>query len=466
MTAFTTAAFADIVSFTRASSGTYWGQNGTLATAASGEHRLEWGAGSLLSGLSVQRRTLTLDKGIYSLTMTGTGSVAVRIGSRIVATATSATRRWVQVRADDTDVELTPLGSVTAWDMRKSLGLLIEPARTNLAIRSQEFDNDVAWVKARATVSANTTAAPDGTLTADSLIEDSTSANTHLITAGDINVTSGVAYTTSIFAKSNTRSQITILHSSPGLPVGQVLFDLNAGTASVFSGSVSAYSITEIHSGWYLCSITSVATGTSNAAVQVRLASGGTPSYDGDGSSGVYIWGAQFEAGTYASSYTATEGSQITRPADVATVIDADDYYAAAGNTLTITATAAAGLGTQVLAQWDDGTEDERVRVLRDSSGDLRVIVTAGGAEQANLDLGAVANGAAFTVSLRWQANGFAASLNGAAEVTDASGSLPAGITTLRIGADSAGNQWGGHIASVVPRPRYFSETQNESMAA
>ena len=49
--------------------------------------------------------------------------------------------------------------------------LLIEKASTNLLLRSQEFD-DASWLKTNANVTANLTTAPDGTLTADALIEN------------------------------------------------------------------------------------------------------------------------------------------------------------------------------------------------------------------------------------------------------------------------------------------------------
>lgn len=470
MSLFSTRTFADLVTFTRAGSATYIAEDGTIATASSGAARLDWQAGSLLSGLSVQRRTLTLGRGQYSLAITGTGSVAVRIGGKVVATATSATRRRILVRADDTDVELTPKGSVTAWDMRKALGLLVEPSRTNLLTYSEAFDN-AAWTKSNVTISADAITAPDGTLTADKLVENAGTGVKQIFRATNVSVTAGTAYAVSCFMKAAERTKAYWQIASAQFGIGTLTIDLEAGTV-VASGTNAPTSalIRQLGGGWWLisCVVTALSSSAASAGFAMRpsATNGDNGNYTGDGTSGLYIWGAQFEQATFPSSYIKTEGSQVTRPADVATIIDSDDYYAVAGNSLTLAATTAAGFGDQVLAQWDDGDESDRVRVVRDSSADLRVIVTAGSAEQANLNLGAVANDTFFTLSLRWQVNGFAASLNGAAEVTDSSGSLPAGITTLRIGADSAGNQWGGHIAYVNPRPRYLSGDQNRDMAA
>ena len=50
-------------------------------------------------------------------------------------------------------------------------GLLIEESRTNLQPYSQEFDN-AAWSKVGSSITANSVAAPDGTMTADTLTGD------------------------------------------------------------------------------------------------------------------------------------------------------------------------------------------------------------------------------------------------------------------------------------------------------
>ena len=53
----------------------------------------------------------------------------------------------------------------------ESVGLLIEESRTNLLTYSEQFDNAV-WTKSNASITANAIIAPDGTLTADKLVED------------------------------------------------------------------------------------------------------------------------------------------------------------------------------------------------------------------------------------------------------------------------------------------------------
>ena len=62
----------------------------------------------------------------------------------------------------------------------ESLGLLVEEARTNLLLRSEEFDN-ASWTKTRSSVTANAITAPDRTLTGDKLIDSTDASASHFI---------------------------------------------------------------------------------------------------------------------------------------------------------------------------------------------------------------------------------------------------------------------------------------------
>jgi hypothetical protein len=148
-------------------------------------------------------------------------------------------------------------------------------------------------------VSANAGTAPDGTTTADKLI-DTAATSTHL-TSQTIAVTSGVSYALSVWAKAAGRTQL-VLGGQGG--TFTALFDLSAGTAAVTAGAATA-SITAhpTLSGWYRCAIVYVAPATTSADVQIYLASAGATSYLGNGTSGALLWGAVFEAAAGAGPY-------------------------------------------------------------------------------------------------------------------------------------------------------------------
>jgi hypothetical protein len=213
----------------------------------------------------------------------------------------------------------------------RSLGLLVEESRTNLLLRSEEFDN-VAWSKLQASITANTIVAPDGTLTGDKLVEDTTPTSTHEVDQGSISFVSGTVYTFSVYAKAAERSSLRLafLSTAFGTPVSYN-YNLSAGTfALITSGTSNSASIQLIGDGWYRCSITAQATSTISASVKILLVSGTvTAVYTGDGTSGIYIWGAQLEAGAFPTSYIPTTGSTVTRTADNARIIGSNfsDFY-------------------------------------------------------------------------------------------------------------------------------------------
>jgi hypothetical protein len=204
-------------------------------------------------------------------------------------------------------------------EIRKQDGsFLIEAAATNLAIRSQEFDN-AAWTKTRSSVTANSTTAPDNTSTADTLVEDATATSTHQTSMG-ITPTTGVTYTFSVYLKKKERTFAAIQFGNFANQVASnvVVADLTAGTIN--ATDLSRSSITNIGNGWFRVSttVTSLNGGGISPTISISttaFSSGAT--YSGDGVSGIYVWGAQVEVGTAPSSYIPTTSATVTRAADV-----------------------------------------------------------------------------------------------------------------------------------------------------
>ena len=120
--------------------------------------------------------------------------------------------------------------------------------------------------------------------------------------------------------------------------------------------------------------------------------------------------------------------------------------------------------GTRVIWQADDNTTGNRITVYT-SGTTVMVDVVTGGVVQASLNLGVVAAGAAFKVALRYKANSFAASLNGAAVVTDISGTVPV-VNRCRLGADIAGNHLCGTLSAFNGYAFAPSDSQLQAFAA
>jgi hypothetical protein len=196
----------------------------------------------------------------------------------------------------------------------ESLGLLVEEARTNLVLRSAEFDN-ATWAKGNLTVTANATTAPDGTLTADKLVENTATAERNIQI--NVNATGSVVYTFSVFAKAAERSKFQIYLGASATPVG-ANFDLATGTTP---NALLGASMVQYPNGWYKCSVTFTHSSSGTKGISIYPAVLFSPlTYQGDGASGLFLWGAQMEAGSFPTSYIPTTTATVTRAADVATL--------------------------------------------------------------------------------------------------------------------------------------------------
>ena len=160
--------------------------------------------------------------------------------------------------------------------------------RVNLLTKTESFD-DAVWVKDGSTIAANSTTAPDGTLTADTLIESATTAAHRAYQA----ITSIANCTKSVIAKKKERSWVRIEGTT-----SSAYFNLDTGVVGAVGAGLTA-SITSLGDGWYKCSA-SVAVASTFFVIGVASADN-TPSYTGDGTSGIYIWGASLVPADQAS---------------------------------------------------------------------------------------------------------------------------------------------------------------------
>jgi hypothetical protein len=191
--------------------------------------------------------------------------------------------------------------------------LLLEPSRLNRVTYSESFD-DASWTKTASTITANDGISPDGSQNADEITED-TSTSTHRVSKSIVVSGTGVEYTQSVFAKSgNGTRYLRMFRGSGTYNFG--VFDLNNGTIYSSGGSnlISA-NIENYGNGWYRCSIT-FTTQFTNISTYFGMQNGSADSYLGDGTSSIYIYGAQLEEGSYATSYIPTSGSTVTRSAE------------------------------------------------------------------------------------------------------------------------------------------------------
>lgn len=329
-----------------------------------------------------------------------------------------------------------------------ALGLLLEGARTNALTHASDLSN-AAWTKVRTTVAADAVVAPDGSTSADNVLETAVT-NTFHIDRAAFNITPGVAYCYSHHLHSLGRQYATL--DSQNISAA-IAVDLDHALILAQSGSeLLGAGVQSVGGGWsrpWLSMIEASSTFTQprfwiNDLATDFLGS----SHAGDITKGVTAWGGQFETGRFPSSYIQRVANAGARNADAITEAVANE---AAGSVRLYFRTAAGTDGNQVLWQRDDGTESNRIRCVRDDTGNLHWIVTSGGADVVDIDLGVVSSSAVGYTDFRWADDDFGGSLNGGAETTATSGTVPSGLTTIRRGHNVAGtDNWFGHLSGEV----------------
>jgi hypothetical protein len=173
-----------------------------------------------------------------------------------------------------------------------------------------------------------------------------------------------------------------------------------------------------------------------------------TPVADPDCAGDVLIWGAQLEAGAFATTYIPTGASAATRAADVCASTDASfiRWLARPEKTVVVRADGPASGVRRVFHAAKTGSEASDYISIWTSDAAAKVTVAAGGVTQAELALGTIAPGAPFTIALSLAPTGVQASLNGAAKAGGASAIVPT-CDKLWFGCGPAGEQLCGHLS-------------------
>jgi hypothetical protein len=194
-------------------------------------------------------------------------------------------------------------------------GLLIEESRTNLITSSNGFGGDTTDYGITSGITS-----PDGTSNA-SLMYEKTNNGYHFLTLTPTFVVS-TTYCASIFCKYAGSKYRFRLKFADGLGAqNNIIIDLRNGSIISGSGVSNSYGVIKYPNGWYRVYTTLTATSTSGFLQPFLLRdSDGSSTYQGDGTSGIYIWGAQLEAGAFPTSYIPTVASTVTRSADNASI--------------------------------------------------------------------------------------------------------------------------------------------------
>jgi len=196
-------------------------------------------------------------------------------------------------------------------------------AEENLLVQSQDFTTTWTTTSLNATITANTTAAPDGTTTADTLTDDATNGIHRVSQTVTTSNTLQMVY--SVFAKYSTMQWISISAATGTGTWAGAKFDVQNGVLGSTSQQGTGFtanssSITSVGNGWYRCVLIYTAGASGSTSMLVSGATDGTTFttsqrgsevYIGSGSA-VFLWGAQLEQRSAVTAYTPTTTQAIT----------------------------------------------------------------------------------------------------------------------------------------------------------
>ena len=355
-------------------------------------------------------------------------------------------------------------------------GLLIEEQRTNLLTYSEQVDNAV-WTKASVTATANTTVSPDGTANAETLTENTTGGE-HVAFQQVSKAATAITYTHSIYYKAGSGSRnigvaitdgtlggLTAIFSTSG---SVVLASQVVGTATGWTAVGAA--VTAVGNGWFRASFTATTNTATRVDGVVYLVDGTTRSYTGNGTSSLLIYGAQLEAGAFATSYIPTVASQVTRAADSASMIGNNfaRWYNQTQGTVYAEFLLNSTAGTFPSAySINDGTANNRIQPYQNSAlTSIGFDITTGGAAQAAINITVPSLATAYVRHAGvYQTNSAVAAANGTLGTEDTSVTL-APYNRLGLGSNSLAQNANCWIKRFAYYPRRLSNTELQGITS
>lgn len=359
------------------------------------------------------------------------------------------------------------------------LGVLIEDQATNLLTYSSDFSNGV-YVKTNVSVDTASTIAPDGTLTSNKVYIDNVS-NSNVFNFVTQTITANASYAISVYAKANEFNYLFLGFNTSGTEYAVAQFNLSNSTIQhqedtslITPGyELVGSAMFALGNGWHRCEVIIKSANTTEnimiSPASVPWTGGSRPgtAQNGNGFSGIQLWGAQFEATPNVTSYIPTTTTTITRVADTAYITGSNNMTwlaQGAGTFLTISYNFIP-LGLRPIISLDDDTTNNEIRLYAVNATPYL------GVKRLNVTEASV-TGALFNRSVqiiiagKYKNNNFYVSVNNNNIASDLSGTVPEGLTYLRIGADKAGNRFNGIISKIAYYPDDIDEVGLQALTS
>ena len=332
--------------------------------------------------------------------------------------------------------------------------LLLEPARTNSLLQSNQFDT--TWVIGASALDLTSGQSGVGGSNDAWLLKKNTTGSRYIQQQLSL---SSATYSYSVYMKAESTNW-AYFWSYDGSASVNAYIDLENGVVGDTSGSnLDDVLIESVGNGWYR--VTLVYTqGTTLVRIYPAYSNGSVSTGTDDG---IYIQNAQLEQGSYATSYILTSGSAVTRVADVCEGAGNSEVfndsegvlYAEFKNTDT---------SNYKLMSISDGTNNNRVFVgTRLNTGYIYYFVVAGGTTQASYISTQLADN--FTkVAAKFKANDFSFWINGLKVSTDLSGSVPIGLNVIQFNGGSGTLDFNGNCKDLRVYNTALTDSELETL--
>lgn len=397
--------------------------------------RIDHSPVNLASGTATQT-VASVPAGRYVLVTVGAGSMVVAGGATLESPAWAFPgNNGIVVVQSAGDVVLTVTGSPTALHFREVYGVLAEEDRENLITYSADFSN-AAWVKAAfgtgsvPVVTPNNAIAPDGTMTADTIVFDvgaGTTTSDQSFIYQTATVSSGQAHAGSVYVKGAAGTKLVMRH------VGGAAYTLITLTGEW--DRVSSVETSISTSADFTFGLMQGVLGTLNATATVA------------------VWGADLQAGSSVLSHIPTTSAAVTRSADsiTATSTNFSSWFNASAGTFYAEARPSASASTyRGILSANDGSSVNVIQVLAQPSTNNFAGEVYDGVTQASMVGGAISAGASIKCAIGYAAADFASCFNGGSVVTS-SASVAWSVSQLSLGTLNGSDfPLNGHVSRLT----------------
>lgn len=427
--------------------------------------------GSLQAGYGYDLEVTASSSGTYSFIVNPDIGAATLVQRERVTFAGASGAVW---RIDNVSVKEVIGGQVSGTPLLRTaaineprleydasgnpLGLLIEEARTNLLLYSNQA-NQLQYHVDGVTTGVDTTevSSPEGGGTVIKLNKTAVGYGFARVSYGSVTN----AQTLSAFVKKGTARYFGLRQLAS--TDTHTTFDLETNTWVQTAGSTSR-GYEDYGNGWLRLWVVSDDSNSKAWASLCITNSGGTENNYETGT--VYVYGIQRETGAFPTSYIPTSGSTVTRAADLASLpVERFAYNQSKGSVVaTGSAISTAGAGKDMV-NLNDGTNSNYMQLNKTAYTDqtrARFLVNTGNTTQAQIysAAGSVSAGSVNKQAGAFQKNDFAFVFDGSLSGVDTSGEVPP-VTTVTLGAlATSQQQLNGHIKQIQYYPKRLSNTE------